>query len=172
MEKIKKPFRQTLLGSLLTKNLPDVAQVAAKFLPENGGFGIIKNLILGANIPEDAKKAILEAAQEFELNELALFMGDISNARDMQTAGLQQSDNFSKRFIYILASFWSLAAVIFIFLVTFLKYPESNTRIVDTIMGFMLGTIIATIMQFFFGSSASSHNKNSTIAAALDNKGI
>lgn len=91
---------------------------------------------------------------------LDLLKHDLENTKDaraMQVAALNQDDVFSKRFIYYLASFWSIMSVTYIFTITFFNIV--NERVADTILGFLLGTIVATIINFFFGSSQSSKNK-------------
>jgi hypothetical protein len=40
-------------------------------------------------------------------------------------------------------------------------------RFADTILGFMLGTVVATILNFFLGSSAGSKEKTEALAAEL-----
>jgi ABC-type nitrate/sulfonate/bicarbonate transport system permease component len=42
-----------------------------------------------------------------------------------------------------------------------------NVRFADTILGFLLGTVVATILNFFLGSSASSKEKTEVLAAEL-----
>ena len=69
----------------------------------------------------------------------------------MQQGALQQGDLFSKRFIYYLAAFWSVVGASFVFLVFFIDIPEKNLRLVDTLEGFVLGNIVASVMAFFFG---------------------
>ncbi len=59
-----------------------------------------------------------------------------------------------------LAFIWTFAAIGYIYLVTVNKIPETNIRIVDTVLGFILGTIVATIINYFFGSSQGSAEKN------------
>lgn len=61
---------------------------------------------------------------------------------------------FSKLFIYYFAAFWSVFAVIYIGCITFVPIPPDSVRFADTILGFILGTVIATIIYFFFGSSS------------------
>ena len=60
----------------------------------------------------------------------------------------------------LLAFIWTFAAIGYVYLVTVNKIPESNIRIVDTVLGFILGTIVATIINYFFGSSQGSADKN------------
>lgn len=88
--------------------------------------------------------------QEAELYKLA--MADRANAREMQKTALLQNDPKVKRFIYNFAWFWSAVAALFIFIIVLYPIPETNVRFADTVLGFMLGTIIATILQFFYGS--------------------
>lgn len=107
------------------------------------------------------------AQKEQELKESAQAYADTANARSMQVAALQQSDVFSKRFIYFYAAGWSLAAAVYIAFITFGQIPAQNVRFADTILGFILGTVIATIIQFFFGTSQGSRNKDDTLAEAL-----
>lgn len=80
-------------------------------------------------------------------------LGDTQSARSLQSTALTQEDKFSKRFIYYFASFWSISAVLYIVLVTFMTIPTANIRFVDTVIGFMLGTVVSTIIGYFFGAS-------------------
>lgn len=99
--------------------------------------------------------ADMEKVREIELELARLSQQNTDGARIMQEAALQQNDVFSKRFVYYLSAFWSLFAVVYILWITFAPIPEENVRFADTILGFLLGTVVSTIINFFLGSSAS-----------------
>ena len=100
-------------------------------------------------------KLVNQARQELQKHRerlLNMVLKDKADARFLQKKTLVQGDLFSKRFIYIFAWFWSAVASIFIFLIVLYPIPAANVRFADTVLGFILGTVIATILQFFYGS--------------------
>jgi hypothetical protein len=114
---------------------------------------------------EDKQKILNSQIEimKIDFEKLKLDYQNTNDARDMQKVALQQDDIFSKRFVYYLASFWSFVCVIYIFFITFGNIPSDNIRFADTILGFLLGTIIATIINFFLGSSKGSADKQDFI---------
>jgi len=123
----------------------------------------------GTKTPEDAldavkrdPKAMLAVEEqlienEHELKKLAL--KDRADARSMQVAALGQSDKFAKRFIYFFAIAWSVFAFIYIGAITFIEIPDDSRRFADTILGFLLGTALAGVFNFFFGSSQGNEQR-------------
>ena len=105
--------------------------------------------------------------EEIDYKKLLLEYDNTNDARDMQKEALKQEDVFSKRFVYYLAAFWSLLAGTFIIMVFFVDIPVANARYVDTIIGFLLGTIVATIINFFFGSSKGSKEKTDQLSTMI-----
>lgn len=152
------PLLAPLLATLASNGLGMVADAVTKkgkeYVEEKLGIDLTQD-----PSPETVANWKL-AAQEHERELLQMAYGDVANARNMQVEALRQDDLFSKRFIYIFATFWSVFAAGYIGFITFGTIPEDNQRFADTILGFLLGTVVATILQFFFGSSMGSKEKD------------
>jgi uncharacterized membrane protein YccC len=103
-------------------------------------------------------EAALKLAQ-IDLETLKVNQANTADARAMQVAAFNQSDVFSKRFTMYLTTFWSVCAAFYIGFITFGVIPDNNVRFADTILGFILGTVIATMLNFWFGSSIGSKDK-------------
>jgi len=159
------PLLASIVSGLIQNNLPKVAQAVMDkgldYVQEKTGIELKPDMN-----PEELK-ALREAAQKHEEFMVEQANKNTADARAMQVAALQQDDKFAKRFVMYLAIFWSVTAVSYIFFITFGTIPESNVRFADTILGFLLGTVVATIINFFLGSSASSKEKTEALAAEL-----
>lgn len=139
-------------GAAVASKVVDIAQTYTNSdSPELALAAIEKDV----SLTRDLKMAIMQQAKELE----ELSLKNTQSARDMQHVALQQDDKFSKRFIYYFAGFWSLFAVIYIACITFIDIPETSTRFADTILGFLLGTVVATIVNFFYGSSSGNEKR-------------
>ena len=131
------------------KNNPD-AMIKLKELENSKEIAILQAQLEDKRIALDGKRVDNETEK--------LFLDDKGSARAMQNQALSQDDIFSKRFIYYFAAFWSFISVVYIFAITFIPIAEANTRFADTIIGFLLGTIIATLIGFFYGTSVKKTN--------------
>lgn len=132
-----------------------VSAIAKKFGVE-GTVDAVTNAI--AADPE----AALKLAQ-IDLETLKAQYANTADARAMQVAALNQSDVFSKRFTMYLTVFWSVAAVAYVGFITFGVIPDNNVRFADTILGFILGTVVSTVLNFWFGSSIGSKEKGEAL---------
>ncbi len=162
---------ETLLN--LLKGLAPAA--AAAVAGPLGGLAItaIANKFGVADDVEAVAKAIAgdpEAATklaELDLRQFELENADRDSARHMQEVALNQEDKYAKHFIYNFAWFWSVGSMAYFFAITFGTVPSSGKDFGNIILGFLLGTAVATIISFFYGSSKSSKDKTDALKGGL-----
>jgi len=135
---------KTRVGNFLQSVAPNILDIVGDILPEQGVLGVVKNLI-----DKDDKLTPNEKVEALKLLELDL--ENVKDARAMQVAALNQDDRFSKRFLYYLSTFWSIVAAVYFFLATFSSVV--NDKIADIILGFLLGSVVGVMMNFFYGDS-------------------
>jgi hypothetical protein len=159
------PIIASLLSTLLANNLPKVAQAVVDngldYVQEKTGIELKPDMS-----PQEVQ-ALREAAQRHEEFRIEQDHKNTADARDLQKNALRQDDLISKRFIYVLAAFWSVFSAAYIGFITFGTIPEANVRFADTILGFLLGTMLGMILNFFFGSSSGSARKNTMLEDVL-----
>ena len=74
MGKDKKKFKETKVGIFLKEKAPNILNTVGEFLPDQGGLGIVKNLISGdSNIePKDKEMALKLLDQDIaEMNNIS-----------------------------------------------------------------------------------------------------
>lgn len=118
---------------------------------------------------EEKEKLKLET-QKLVNEQMNIIAQDISNARNLQVEALKQEDKVAKRFIYYYSWFWSFVCVAYIGGITFVPLDESKNHIVDTILGFLLGTLVASIITYFYGSSAGAAKNREVIQEIAKSK--
>lgn len=157
------PIVASIVSNLISNGLPKVADAVM----EKGVEAVEAKLGLklkpeGEATPEDNEKLKAEANRHEE------FMAELDEksrqrATDMQMKAMDNDDPIVRRFIYYFAWFWSVVSVAYFFCVTFLQMPEGARDFANIILGFLLGTAVASILSFFYGSSKSSQDKNAMI---------
>lgn len=136
-----------------------VSAIAEKFGVADDVASVAKAI---AGDPEAASKLA-----ELDLRQFELENEDRDSARHMQETALNQDDKFAKHFIYWFAWFWSVGSMAYFFAITFGTVPASGKDFGNIILGFLLGTAVATIISFFYGSSKSSKDKTDALKGSL-----
>jgi hypothetical protein len=112
---------------------------------------------------------LLEARQQQDANQLErerLAHVDRADARSLQKDALKSDDMVVRRFIYFFAIGLTIVTFVFIFCAAFLTQnaSEEQWRVIDTVLGFLLGTSLSAVIQYFFGSSAGSKSKEDKLS--------
>jgi hypothetical protein len=154
------PIIASIVSGLISNGLPKLADAVmdkgVEYVEEKTGLKLKPE---GEATPEDYAR-LKEAAMKHEEFLVDAEIKDRANARDMAKAAMQSSDPFVRRFTYYFITVWSIFAMTYIPLITFSNIPESNVRFADTILGFMLGTVMASMFSFLLGSSFGSRLKD------------
>lgn len=154
------PIVASIVSNLISNGLPKVADAVM----DKGVEAVEAKLGMklkpeGESTPEDNAK-LKEAAMKHEEFMAEIDLKNMQGARDMQLKAMESDDPLVRRFVYYFIGFWSVLAAVYIGFITFGQIPEENIRFADTILGFVLGTMVASMFQFLLGSSIGSRNKD------------
>ena len=135
----------------------DIGELAIKAATGNI-TGALKEVgdILGMDTSDEGKalsEEFLLKKEEFELEGKRLEIEDRNGARDMQKTALSQSDMFSKRFIYYLAVGVFGFSCLIVIMLFFVEIPKENQRIVDMVLGVIVGSGLVSVLNYFYGAS-------------------
>jgi hypothetical protein len=154
------PVIASIVSNLISNGLPKVADAVI----EKGVEAVEDKLGMklkpeGEATPEDNAK-LKEAAMKHEEFMAEMDLKNMEGARNMQLKAMESDDPLVRRFVYYFITFWSILSASYVGAITFATIPEANVRFADTILGFVLGTMVAAMFQFLLGSSLGSRNKD------------
>lgn len=122
---------------------------------------------LGVEPKEDAIESHLSAhpeemvkLEQIDMQKMELQLQEMQSARNMQLEAMKSNDPLVRRFVYFFIGFWSLWSAVMLPFMVFGDIPESNVRFADTILGFLLATMIGSMFGFLLGSSLGSKEKD------------
>jgi len=138
-DKKKKKFRDTKVGVFLKEKAPTILDTVGEFLPDQGGLGIVKNLISGDSSIEPKDKEMALKLLEQDIAE----MNNISSrwASDMKSDSWLSKNTRPMTLIYL-----TLAMTIFIVL--------DSTVLLEIKTGWvsLLEALLITVYVAYFGS--------------------
>lgn len=106
----------------------------------------------------DIKNCVLENQTSIAEIMYKIKEKDVDNTKDargMYRDILHHTDSkWLTYFPSIYATVITIVGLGFIFGITFMNIPTQNVRFADTILGFIMGSIISPIVGFYFGSSS------------------
>lgn len=153
-----------IVGSLIKAGMPQIAQAVT-----DKGIAFVEEK-LGVKLKEDMTpdeiETLRERAMAHEEFKISKHYEDIANARAMQIAALQQGDVFSKRAPIVLGACTVIVSLCFFGMVMFVPIPDGNSELVFTIMGF-LAPMAGGVLNYFFGSSSGSSEKNKIFSSLM-----
>jgi hypothetical protein len=154
------PMIASIVSGLIQNNMHKVADAVidkgVDYVQDKLGIELKPE---GEATKEDYAK-LKEAAMKHEEFMGELDLKNMEGARNMQLKAMDSEDPLVRRFVYFFIAGWSVLSATYIGFITFGEIPESNIRFADTILGFVLGTMVASMFQFLLGSSLGSRSKD------------
>ena len=154
------PMIASIVSGLISNGLPKVADAVMEkgvdYVQQKLGVELKPEGQMNA---EDVSR-LKEAAMKHEEFMAEIDLKNMQGARDMQLKAMDSDDPLVRRFVYYFIGFWSILSATYIGFITFGAIPEDNIRFADTILGFVLGTMVASMFQFLLGSSIGSRKKD------------
>ena len=139
MAKEKKKFKETKIGAFLTKKAPKILDTIGDVLPDNGVYGIVKNLISSDNSlgPEDKEMALKLLDQD---------IAEMNNVSSRWASDMKSDSWLSKNTRPMTLIFLTLAMTIFIIL--------DSTVLLEIKTGWvsLLEALLITVYVAYFGS--------------------
>ncbi len=136
----KKRFKETKVGIFLKEKAPNILDTVGEFLPDQGGLGIVKNIITSDNTIEPKDKETALKLLEQDIQE----MKDVSArwSSDMKSDSWLSKNTRPLTLIYL-----TLASTILIIIDSFHMMFEVDTAWVE-----LLKTLLITVYVAYFGS--------------------
>jgi len=136
----KKKFKDTKVGSFLTKVAPSILGIAGDILPDAGIFGVVKNLITKDDTlpPEDKEKALMLLEQD---------MVEMEEVSKRWESDMKSDSWLSKNTRPMSLIFLTLSMVLLILLDSF----EWDFHVSEGWVS-LLQTLLVTVYVAYFGS--------------------
>ena len=138
-KKEKKKFKETKVGAFLTEKAPKLVSQLGEFLPDQGGLGVVKNIITSdSNIgPEDKEMALKLLEQD---------IAEMNNISSRWGSDMKSDSWLSKNTRPMTLIFLTLAMTIFIIL--------DSTLLLEIKRGWvsLLEALLITVYVAYFGS--------------------
>jgi hypothetical protein len=154
------PMIASIVSGLIANNMHKVADAVidkgVDYVQDKMGITLKPE---GEATKEDYAKWNAEAAKHDEFM-AEMDLKNMEGARDMQLKAMESEDPLVRRFVYFFIAGWSILSATYIGCITFIDIPDDNARFADTILGFVLGTMVASMFQFLLGSSLGSRAKD------------
>lgn len=150
------PIIASIVSGLIANGLPKVADAVV----EKGVDYVQDKLGVELKPEGQATKEDYAKIQE-EANRHSEFLAELDEkstqrATDMQMVAMQHTDPMIRRHVYYFAWFITIVSFVYFFMVSFMPVENRNRDFINIILGFLVGTVINSLIRFFYGSSSKS----------------
>jgi len=140
MSKEKKKFKDTKVGVFLKEKAPKILNSVGDVLPDNGAFGIVKNLISSdETLPPQDKETAMKL--------LEMDIAEMNNVSERWRSDMTSDSWLSKNTRPLTLMYLTLASTLLICIDSFHMQFDVDTAWVE-----LLKTLLVTVYVAYFGS--------------------
>lgn len=153
-----KDFLSKIISGKGSDIITSVGEVADRFITTPH-----EKELFSAEVQKEVNRH-MEAMQAEHTKELEVYLGDVSNARDMN-AKVQESDKaswLSKNIAYMIDGLFVISFIVMLIIIMRSAVPESNKELFYTGFG-LLGAYVSTVVNFHRGTSIGSKENGTAI---------
>ena len=154
MKKKKERFKdihgKTRIGKWLAEKSPDLIDTVGDLLPDNGAFGVIKNLIVKDTdiSPIDKAEALNLIQEDLKAFELEAADRDSARRREVELAKVGGTDWM----MYLTGIIGLISFVVCVYAVIWIPDVRDNKLFVH-LMGMIEGVVITSLFSYYFGGT-------------------
>lgn len=178
MTEINIELINTIVDGLYTKDV-NLFALALRAMTENEANDIIESAIRETQIDIKAPDiwcsltpAQIDELQKFETNHRTYLLSIIENKYETDSMMLKKVNEQDKdsSFRRKLAVGMLIYSCIFLCMIVWVPIPEPQNRYVDYILGFLTGTVVTTVINYFYGNSSKTEKHDAMISNKNETK--
>lgn len=168
----------TIVDGLYTKDV-NLFALALRAMTENEANDIIESAIRETQIDIKASDiwcsltpAQIDELQKFETNHRTYLLSIIENKYEADSMMLKKVNEQDKdsSFRRKLAVGMLIYSCVFLCMIVWVPIPEPQNRYVDYILGFLTGTVVTTVINYFYGNSSKTEKHDAMISNKNETK--
>lgn len=160
---MKKPFKESKLGTWLKEKFPDVLNTVSD-LTGIEAIGVVANLIDGKDIPPEERNEFLKLKNDYELEMMRGELENITSARSREVEVVKATGKTDK--MQMIVGIVGLLISIMVIYVGLFRHIEDR-EIYFHLLGIIEGAILIAIYNYYFASSLGSKSKESKIDSLM-----
>ena len=180
MTKPKTELINTIVDGLYSRDV-NLFALALRAMTEDEASEIIESAkreteidIKSSDIWSSLTPTQIDELQKFETNHRTYLLSIIEKRYEndcMLLKKVNQQDKDSS-FRRKLAVGMLIYSCVFLCMIVWIPIPESQNRYVDYILGFLTGTVVTTVINYFYGTSSKTEKQDASISDETETKNI
>lgn len=178
MTKLNSELIDTIIDGLYTKDV-NLFALALRAMTDDEAIDIIESAkretqidIKSSEIWSSLTPSQIDELQKFETNHRTYLLSIIEKKYEKDSMLLKKVNEQDKdsSFRRKLAVGMLIYSCVFLCMIVWVPIPEPQNRYVDYILGFLTGTVVTTVINYFYGTSSKTEKQDALISDKHETK--